>query len=1122
MIIFYGTDDGTLFGKGSAGSVLITLLPLDLLSSFLKGKVRRYMILKNLKTLEDIQKLLGWKIYSQSLEFSQNDAILKYNQKPGAITARVQDNGSTAHRVEISLTGEGAITKFRCTCRHGRFCKHIGAVLIHTLEHKSLTDLSTQILKTHRTERPPEDEIIPFDFTSYGEYENSFIQFVEETSAFSVTENSAKKYKLVFLIDKSEDYYYSTELNPVYWTLSPGTAHLREDGTLGKIEFFEENKITETVTELENSLLRLLLENENADEDLGRYLDLIIDNPALPVYIRFEKNYLPLRNHPIDLTVIGFNLTGLEESVIFFTPEIRLSFGDEVSTLSYDNSKNILRNGFSFYYLDPRGILLYKKDNRMYTGFFYHLLESRDEFLLSDISFIKSFAADKLSDCVTVDFRAKSLRIANLRPKPFIEISPAGRKQGISLVFNYDGHEFVFKDKKSFLIIGLEGEEIVAINRDRKYEEMIKAYVEMELNNMPDRKFSKLYDSVYINFEVSISLEDFLSMYGSVFIDKGIDIRLKGSKKKITSKKGKMSFHLSSHTDWFDIKLKYEETPGQEEEVHIDPQYLEKGLLKVGGSFVLLTRKDIEKIKKLQTEGMENDGRLKISKLDFTLIDEIYNDIANKTGELTSIVDVAEKLKDFKEIQKQPLPKNFRGRLRKYQVSGYNWLHFLRQYGFNGCLADDMGLGKTVQALALLQKLKEESSLGTSLLIVPVSTIPNWESEITRFTSGIKHVRHAGVERIKDTAYLQKYDLVILSYHTMRNDIDLFQSLEFDYIILDESQYIKNSTSQSFKAVRTLKAEHRLSLTGTPIENSTLDLWSQMDFLNPGLLNTQKSYKARFARPIEMQNDKQAAERLKKLIFPFILRRTKEEVEKELPEKEVITVYSEMDQEQRQIYNTYREKYRKELSATLDERSVGQSTIEIFSALLKLRQIALFPMLADDKLKEISSCKFESMKDMLEDIMEEKHKVLVFSQFVKSLKIIENHVKSLGIRYAYLDGSTKDRNAEIKRFQNHKEINLFLLSLKAGGVGINLTAADYVILFDPWWNPAVENQAIDRAHRIGQDHKVIAYKMIVKDTVEEKILKLQEQKSKLASEIVSEDNAFLKVLSKDDVLNLFS
>ena len=699
------------------------------------------MVLKNLKTLEDIQKLLGWKIYSQSLEFSQNDSILKYDQKPNLISGRVQDNGTSTHRTEISITTEGAITKFRCTCHHGRFCKHIGAVLIHTLQHKSLKDLSAQITKVHSKNKPPEDEIINFDFTDYGDYENDFIHKIEDTSSFSLAKNKGKRYKLVFLVEKSEDYYYSTEHDPAYWIISPGTINIKEDETLGKIELFEENKVSEVVTDVENSLARLLLENEEADEPLDKYLDLIINNPNLPVYIKFEQNYLPLKRHAIESTTLGFNITGLEESVIFFTPEVRLFYGDAISIISYDNDKNIIRKGFSFYYLDSKGVLLYKKDSMLYTSFFYHLIESRDEFLLADIAFIKDFVEKQLKDCVHVDFSAKSLRISSHNPKPFIEISPSSRKQGISIVFNYKGHEFAFKDKKRFLITSSENSEMVAIYRNRKYEDMIKDYVEMELSNLPDRKFVKLYDSVYMNFEIGISLEDFLSMYGAVFIDKGIDIRLKGSKKKITSKKGGVSLHISSNTDWFDVKLNYRDEEGKEKPVNIDPQYLDKGLLKVGGSFILLTKKDIEKIKKLQTEGLKNDGSLKVSKLDFNLIDEIYNDLANKTKEITSIAEVAEKLKDFKEIKKHALPKNFKGKLREYQVSGYNWLNFLREYGFNGCLADDMGLGKTVQALALLQKLKENNELGTSLLIVPVSTIPNWENEIERFTPLLKH-RH--------------------------------------------------------------------------------------------------------------------------------------------------------------------------------------------------------------------------------------------------------------------------------------------------------------------------------------------------------------------------------------------
>jgi len=409
-----------------------------------------------------------------------------------------------------------------------------------------------------------------------------------------------------------------------------------------------------------------------------------------------------------------------------------------------------------------------------------------------------------------------------------------------------------------------------------------------------------------------------------------------------------------------------------------------------------------------------------------------------------------------------------------------------------------MGLGKTVQTLAFLQKLKEDNDLGKVLLVVPVTTIVNWETEIERFTPELKYTRHFGQTRTKDEELVKNFDIIIISYHTLRNDIDFFYNFEFDYLILDEAQNIKNSSSQIFKTVKIIKAKHKLTLSGTPIENNTLELWSQMDFLNSGLLGTIYEFKKNFANPIEAYHDKNAVERLKKIIYPFILRRKKQEVAKDLPEKEEIILFCEMD-----------------------KSGVQKSAFQIFEALLRLRQAALFPELIDLKFKNIQSIKFEELKEKIEEGINENHKILVFSQFVKSLKIIEKFVIDKKFKYSYIDGQTKNRDKEIKSFQEEENVNLFLLSLKAGGVGINLTASDYVILFDPWWNPAVESQAVDRTHRIGQTKKVIVYKLIVKDTVEEKILHLQEKKKELVSELITEDSAFFKSLSKNDILDLF-
>jgi non-specific serine/threonine protein kinase len=378
-----------------------------------------------------------------------------------------------------------------------------------------------------------------------------------------------------------------------------------------------------------------------------------------------------------------------------------------------------------------------------------------------------------------------------------------------------------------------------------------------------------------------------------------------------------------------------------------------------------------------------------------------------------------------------------------------------------------------------------------------------------------------GSARIKDAARLYEYDLIITSYQTMSRDIGLFASMDFHYLILDEAQYIKNSASQTFKAVRSIHAGTRLSLTGTPVENRSHELWSQMDFLNPGLLGSSQDFQNRFARAIEVNKDLKAAETLRKKTSPFILRRKKEDVAPELPDKEEIIFYTEMGPGQWKLYDSIRKQYRSNLKKTLVKNSVGGSLFEILEGLLRLRQAALMPSLIDKKFTRVESCKFEALKEMVSEIISEDHKVLIFSQFVKVLDQLREHFDEKKVDYSYIDGSTRKRAEEIKRFQEDEKRKLFLLSLKAGGVGINLTAADYVIIFDPWWNPAVEAQAIDRSHRIGQTRRVIAYKYIVKNTIEEKMLELQNKKKKLVDDIISDESTLLTSLSRDEIMDLF-
>ncbi|TAD95062.1 MAG: DEAD/DEAH box helicase, partial [Bacteroidetes bacterium] len=447
-------------------------------------------------------------------------------------------------------------------------------------------------------------------------------------------------------------------------------------------------------------------------------------------------------------------------------------------------------------------------------------------------------------------------------------------------------------------------------------------------------------------------------------------------------------------------------------------------------------------------------------------------------------VDIDEKLlklRDFEQIEDVPLPKNFAGELRPYQQAGYNWLQFLQKYEFGGCLADDMGLGKSVQTLVLLQDLKEKGADHASLLIVPTSLIYNWEAEAKKFTPKLKIHTYKGANRYKDTSIFRHFDLVITSYGVARLDFEILEKYYFNYLILDESQIIKNPASAISKSVKKLKAKNRLILTGTPIENSTLDLWSQMSFINPNLLGNESYFVKNFQTPIEKKNDQERLKRLYTIIKPFILRRKKNQVAKDLPEKTEQVLFCEMTESQSSKYEEIKSFYRNQILEHIEQNGLNRSQIFVLQGLTKLRQIANHPKMADSDY-EGDAVKIKEAMYKLDSIVQENHKILIFSQFVKHLSIFRQALNDKKIPFAYLDGSTKDRQEQVNEFQTNDKIKVFLISLKAGGVGLNLTAADYVFLLDPWWNPAVEAQAVDRAHRIGQTHNVMIYKFIAKNT----------------------------------------
>jgi superfamily II DNA or RNA helicase len=480
----------------------------------------------------------------------------------------------------------------------------------------------------------------------------------------------------------------------------------------------------------------------------------------------------------------------------------------------------------------------------------------------------------------------------------------------------------------------------------------------------------------------------------------------------------------------------------------------------------------------------------------------------------------------FRGIRPVREGRGFRGTLRPYQREGLGWLRFLEKLALGGCLADDMGLGKTVQVLALLDGKRARSGragpANPSLVVAPRSVVRNWVEEAARFAPRLRVLDYTGTGRRESLARFPEHDLIVTTYGVLRRDAALLADLTFDWAILDEAQAIKNDRSQAAKAARLLRAEHRLALSGTPVENHLGELWSIFEFLNPGMLGRSRAFRE-FVRGVDLPDNHRTA--LSAAIRPFLLRRTKEQVLDDLPGKTEQTIHCELDRRQRREYSEIRDHFRRSLLDRADSRpehGLSRMKIHVLEALLRLRQAACHPGLVDRSRTGESSAKLDALLPLLDEIRESGHKALVFSQFTRLLAIVRARLDADGVTYEYLDGRTRKRQEKVDRFQTDPSCPFFLISLKAGGLGLNLTAADYVFLLDPWWNPAVEAQAVDRTHRIGQTRPVTAYRLICRDTVEEKVLELQQRKRALAEAIVTSDGSVLRDLTREDLEQLLS
>ncbi len=776
----------------------------------------------------------------------------------------------------------------------------------------------------------------------------------------------------------------------------------------------------------------------------------------------------------------------------------------------------------------------------------------------SEEKYFKTFVVPLLEK---FDVYAEGFQIVNekVHASPVISIQQWNDKYYLAIGFTYADQYFNFNNSKKIHVKITQQQGEFTFHKIKRSAAWEKSKVESI-----ERLQLKLYEgSLYYfkNADLYNTIE-WINNNKNTLIDLGFKIEQQLSKKYFIGSQN-IEIDFKANNDWFDLTIvvKFGEfnIPFIDLKKYITSNQREFSL--PNGDIAIIPEAWFARYYSLFENGEQDKNKLKLKKYHVGILQALWSstDLKNNIWE--------EKLKKFVEPKEEPIPIDFKADLRKYQKEGYDWMYFLKNNHFGGILADDMGLGKTIQTLCLLQnelelknkkknasipskliyqtpkpdqlnifseinKEKDSNLLSDkeyinipnpSLLIVPTSLVFNWKSEAQKFAPNLKTYIYIGTNRIKDLTFFYEYDLIITTYGILRSDADLFKDHNFNYIILDESQAAKNPSSVTAKALLKLRANFKLALTGTPVENSVNDIWTQMNFVNPGLLGSLQYFQDTYVNPIEKEHNQEKAVKLQQILNPFILRRKKEMVATDLPEKTEYIRYCEMDPVQKDYYEEIKSFYRNEILKTIEEDSFSKNKLSVLQGLTKLRLIANHPKLNDSSY-EGGSTKFHDVVHMAKSILSQGHKIIIFSQFVKHLDIYKQYFNENEIPFEYLDGSSSasERSNSVNNFQQNKSINIFLISLKAGGFGLNLTAADYVFLLDPWWNPAIEKQAQDRSHRIGQDKNVFIYKFITKDTIEEKILALQDKKSRLAESIIHAEETLIKKINPNELLELLS
>lgn len=919
--------------------------------------------------------------------------------------------------------------------------------------------------------------------------------------------------------------YFVLELRSSNWEIIPYAAYTRLDGSPGRevrltLNVVDSSKVNISQNELDSLIF---LDGDNGfnartiftyAQPVGFLLDWLSDS-RLMLKESHQTNLSKITVHPEVATIILRLHKG--RSGYYLQPA--LVFPDHTVTPLKEPAVVLSSNPVYMLY----GPKLYKIDSALPATFWHNYFRIREKFEIphAELSeFIRVYLPHLLSvidwENLGEHIEQKPLSLTEKR----IEFSEYNQHLQIDVKFCYGEYEFAAYpaiDRS----LATQNRQLFIIKRDMAEEERSRKF--LEENGLIYRSGHWNIAADYHNLDWMRLIVPQLTRAGFIIINEERLVRY-----RVHRQAPRLQVKVKSSENWLD--LQYHITLGRER-VRV-PNLLKqviggKEYMRLAdGTHIYLSDEIRENLLSIARylDLKNGEGQVRLPTAGVTLIRELQT-LTEHIRLDKQASELLEKYHHFDAIQPVAPPRQLQGTLRPYQKHGLDWLNFLSEFRFGGILADDMGLGKTIQVISLLLKQKEQNKLThPALIVVPLTLIFNWWEEFQKFAPEMRVMRYHG-NRADRSRYLKKiadYDVILCSYGVTLQDQKGLGSKKFSYLILDESQKIKNPHTKTYKAIEKISAPCKLALTGTPIENSLIDLWAQMNMVNPGLLGTLKEFQNRYIEVSETDRKSQL-ELLKKTIFPFILRRTKEEVETQLPPLTEIVQHIEMTEKQRQAYEKWLNYYRNEIFSNIRTEGLNKSRLKIVEALTYLRQIACHPAILDESIDLLDSGKVQLLEDMLEDLLDKGHKILIFSQFVRFLALVRKIFDRKGWKYEYLDGKTPHtgRGDRIHNFQENPDISAFLISLKAGGLGLNLTAADYVIHLDPWWNPAVEKQATDRAHRIGQDKRVFVYKYIVKDSVEEKILKLQEKKRALSEEMITSDEGFVKQLTQEDLEVLF-